>query len=123
MPPRWKEVLGIAPTAPAADELVVTIAEFAIDPWCGRPIHGVLHGRGGSFDSFVATASDGTGSMEVLLKRDETENFREFASARRYEMWLVPLVDRSPLDELAEQMRGIAEAPAASYLATRIVPL
>jgi cell wall assembly regulator SMI1 len=122
-PPAWKEVLGIVQTAPAADELVVTIAEFLGDPLSGRPVRAEVAGWGGSFDAFVATATDATGSLPVLLTRDQTENFREFAGGERFELWLAPIADRGPVDELAANMRHIAELPAVAYIATRIVPL
>jgi cell wall assembly regulator SMI1 len=110
-PSSWKEVLGIGPPRQAADELVVTIAEFTHDPLCGRPIRADVHARGGSFDVIVAVANDDTGSTNVVLKRDETEHFREFTGASRCELWLVPFTDES------------ADGTAGHYLATRIVPL
>ena len=116
-------MLGIAPTAPAADELVVTIADFAGDPLCGRPIRAEVAGWGGSFDAFVATATDATGSLQVLVTREQTENFREFAGGVRFELWLAPIADREPVDELAADLQHIAQLPAVAYLATRIVPL
>jgi cell wall assembly regulator SMI1 len=122
-PALWREVLGIGRLAPAADELVVTIAEFVRDPQSGRPIHGEVAGWGGSFDTFIATATDATGSVPVLLSRAATENLREFVGGRGFELWLVPIAGGELVDELSAQMRGIAEVPAVSYLATRIVPL
>jgi cell wall assembly regulator SMI1 len=112
-PVAWKAVLGLAPLAPAADELVVTIAELRANPSCGRPIRAALRGRGGTFDSFFYTASDETGEVEVLIERDATQNFREGGTAERYDLWLVPL----------EQLRDAAAVPTPSFLATRIVPL
>lgn len=122
-PAVWKEVLGIAPTAPAADELVVTIAEFLDDPGSGRPVRAEVAGWGGTSDAFVATATDATGSVRVLLTRDGTVSFREFAGGERFELWLAPIADRELVDELAADLRHIAELPAVAYLATRIVPL
>jgi cell wall assembly regulator SMI1 len=106
-PTPWKEVLDIAPVVPAADELVVTIEEFIGNPECGRPIRAELRVRGGSFDMIIATATDSTGTVRVVLKREGTDNFRELPSAGLCELWLAPLESRVPL----------------SYLATRIVPL
>ncbi len=117
-----REVLSLAPLEPAADELVVTIAELLRDRPADRPIRAELRGWGGAFDAFVATASDGTGSLDVLLTRDQTENFREFAGGERFDVWLAP-ADREAVANLATVMRGLAELPAVAYVATRIVPL
>jgi cell wall assembly regulator SMI1 len=122
-PAPWKEVLGIAPMVPAADELVVTIAELAADPTSGRPIRGAVRGWGGSFDSWIVSVTDATGSVKVLATRQETENFRELAGTGRFELWLAPIVDGAHVDELADDMRRIAELPDVPYLAARIVPL
>jgi len=122
-PAPWKQVVGIGPLIPAPDEDVVTIADFTRDPSSARPIRAELRGWGGTMDTFVATASDETGSVRVLLTRDDTENFREAEGGRSYELWLVPVVDRTQVDELARDMRGIAQLPAVPYIATRIVPL
>ena len=121
-PAEWREVLGLAPLEPAADELVVTIARFLRDRPSDRPIRAELRGWGGAFDAFVATASDGTGSLDVLLTRDQTENLREFAGGRRFDVWLAS-ADREAVANLATVMRGVAELPAIAFVAARIVPL
>jgi len=121
-PDEWREALGLVPLEPAADELVVTIAEFLRDRPSGRPIRAELSGWGGAFDAFVATASDATGSLDVLLTRDETENFREFAGGLRFDVWLAA-VDPAAVANLATAMRGLAELPAVAFVAVRIVPL
>ena len=90
-PPDWKHVLGIGPLVPAAADDVVTIADFTSDPACGRPIHAELRGLAGSGETFFAAATDATGSMTVLLVRDETENFREAEGSGRFELWPAPL--------------------------------
>ena len=92
-PDAWREAIGIVRVDPAPEELVVTIAELLEDPACGRPIRADVRGRGGTFDSFVVTASDAGHEVEVLATRAETENFRELAGGRRYELWLVPAGD------------------------------
>ncbi len=122
-PAAWKEVLGIGPIAPAAAELAVTIADFVADPSCRRPVRAQLHGWGGTFDTFVVTATDETGEVKVLLGREQTENFREFDATRPMELWLAPIDDRAQLDGLARDMSHIAPLPFVPYLAVRIVPL
>jgi hypothetical protein len=98
------------------------LAEFLRDRRADRPIRAELRGWGGAFDAFVATASDSTGSLDVLMTRDQTENFREFAGGRRFDVWLAP-ADREAVANLATAMRGLAELPAVAFVATRIVPL
>jgi hypothetical protein len=98
--------VGIGPVKPAADELVVTIAQLAQDPRCGRPIRADVRVRSGSSDVVIATATDDSGSASVILKRGDTDGFREFIGANRCELWLVPFGG------------GVAE-----YLATRVVRL
>jgi hypothetical protein len=122
-PRSWREAIGIEQTeaAPAADERTMTIADLIAEPGAGRPIRAELRGWGGSSDSLIATATDATGSVKVLLERNATENFREFVGGRVFEVWLVPLADRRRLDELADNMRHIADVPAVAYLASRIV--
>lgn len=122
-PALWKKALGIAPVAPAAAELAVTIAEFVADPSCGRPVRARLHGWGGTFDTFVVTATDKTGDVRVLLDRERTENFREFDAARPMELWLAPIEGSGQLDGLAHDMAHIATLPSVPYLVVRIVPL
>jgi cell wall assembly regulator SMI1 len=119
-PLRWREALGMAAITPGADERVITIADLVTAPGTGRPIRAELRGWGGSSDRVIATAIDSTGSIVILLDRNDTENFREFVGGHQFEVWLVPLVDRIRLDELAAQMQHIADVPDVSYLATRI---
>lgn len=122
-PDSWKKALGIGPLVGAADEEVVRIADFEGDPSSGRPIRAELTGWGGSIDTLVATASDGTGSVKVLLTRSETENFRELVGGRRFDLWLVPTGEQTSVDELARAMSHIAVVPEVPYVARRIVPV
>ncbi len=55
----------------------------------------------------IATATDSTGTVSVVLRREGTDNFRELPSAGLCQLWLVPLEGRAPV----------------SCLATRVVPL
>jgi len=71
----------------------------------------------------VATASDGTGSVKVLLTRSETENFRDLVGGRRFDLWLVPTGEQTSVDELARAMSHIAVVPEVPYVARRIVPV
>jgi hypothetical protein len=103
-PPPWREVIGIAPLAGATETEVVTVAELAADPMCGRPIRAELKGIGGNAGRLLATASDATGSVTVLFMQDETQNFREASGGGHYDLWLAPLPDR------------------AVYLVTQVVP-
>src|SRR5439155_6954256 len=77
-PLQWRAALYVGAMVPVADELVITIADLVADSGARHPIRAELHGWGGSADSVIATATDGTGSVTVLLLRNETENFREF---------------------------------------------
>jgi cell wall assembly regulator SMI1 len=121
-PATWKDVLGIGPMVPAPDELVATIVELDANGAHDRPIRAELRGRAGSADIAIATATDATGSVNVFLTRDHTENFREFQGGRRYEMWLVRLADREDA-ERADDLSRITLGLAVDYLATRIVRL
>lgn len=105
-PPRWKDVLGIGPVTPAADKLIATIAQLEQDPQCGRPIRADVRVRSGSSEVVIATATDDSGSASVILKRGDTDGFREFIGAKRCELWLVPFA-----------------GGGAEYLATRVVRL
>ena len=102
-------MIGLPSLAPAADDLVVTIAELLENPSCGRPVRATLRTRSGSFDASLAVAFDGTGGVGVPLMRAATENFREagFAAAR-YELWLEPFE---------------SHGDGPSFLARRVVPL
>jgi cell wall assembly regulator SMI1 len=105
-PAAWREAIGVRPQTPAAEAELVTIAELAADPECGRPVRAELKGIGGSRDRFFASASDPTGAVTVFFMREETENFREASGGGRHDLWLTPL----------------AEWPA-DYLATKVVSL
>ena len=108
---------------PAGEDEVVTIAELLANPSCGRPIRGEVRGWGGSSDSLIASASDATGSVKLLLTREGTENFREFRGGAVFDLWLAPLADRGPLDDLSDGMSALADVPAVEYFASRVVPI
>jgi hypothetical protein len=115
-------VLGIGPLVPEDDDAVITIAEFLTDPSRGGPIHAELRPVGGGGDTDFATGVDGTGSLKVLLRSKETENYREYPGARRFQLWLAA-ADREPHEAYAATVIGFDRHPGETYLATRIVPL
>jgi cell wall assembly regulator SMI1 len=121
-PTAWKQVLGIGPMTPEDDELAITIAEFLADPSRAGPIRADLRPVGAAGDTDFATASDGTGSLKVLLRRKETENCREYPGKGRFELWLAP-TNRESFEEYGATMIGFDRRPGETYLATRIVPL
>lgn len=102
-PPEWKEVAGIAPLGPPAED-AITVAQFHADPRHDRPVAGDVRVTSGSFDAFRATLADATGSVAFLATRDRTASFREvYGSTRRWQVWL--------------------ERDGDGYVATRMLPL
>ena len=134
-PESWLIAAGVGFPHPAGDSDVITIAELLADPSCERPVRGTFRTKMGSGAGWeTGTLTDETGSIEVYLERESTENHRLVRSSNRFEMVVRPVTEGETVaesmaacefgSELEESVtRRFLEASAASFDAIRVVPL
>jgi len=140
-PSDWLEAAGIEAMEPEDDDRVISVADFLAAPQFDRPLRGTLHVRSGSGDWMYGELVDGTGSVEILLLSDQTDNFREVYGGIRAEVRLAPLPESPPSTSFTGEdirqaidpgMRDLLPASmfgrfeehfTADYLVARVIPL
>lgn len=140
-PTNWLKAAGVGPMEPENDEIVISVADFLALPKFDRPMRGTLHIRAGSGDWMYGRFADGTGSIEVLLLRERTENFREARGGMQAQVRLAALPEAPPPmsftgDEIRQAIDPrirdlypqwvfdrLDEDFTADYLVERVIPL
>lgn len=134
-PDAWLIAAGVERPRVADDADVITIAELLTDPSCERPVRGEYRCAMGSGAGWETGAlKDETGSIKVHLERESTRNYRWLRASNRLEMTLTPITEGDTVVEalagcgfesdLEESVtRRLLDASAASFHATRVVPL